>query len=70
MQETSLELVVIDDYGVLQSICEQPVFGTIKDVAVLPWNKSFHRASPQVLSHHLISKILLVFWKKPIAFAC
>lgn len=53
-KETSLELVVIDDYGVLQSICEQPVFGTIKDVAVLPWNKSFHRASPQVQGKDLL----------------
>lgn len=48
MQETSLELVIIDDYGVLQSICEQPVFGTIKDIAILPRNKLFHTANSQV----------------------
>lgn len=53
-KETSLELVVIDDYGVLQSICEQPVFGTIKDIAILPWNKRFHRASPQLQGKDLL----------------
>ncbi|KVI08400.1 Cleavage/polyadenylation specificity factor, A subunit, C-terminal [Cynara cardunculus var. scolymus] len=50
-KETSLELVIIDDYGVLQSICEQPVFGTIKDLAILPWNR---RASPQVQGKDLL----------------
>ncbi|KAL4578245.1 hypothetical protein LXL04_014365 [Taraxacum kok-saghyz] len=53
-KETSLELVVIDDYGVLQSICEQPVFGTIKDIAILPWNKRFHSARPQVQGKDLL----------------
>lgn len=48
MQETSLELVVIDDDGVVQSICEQPVFGTIKDLALLSWNETFHSQNPQV----------------------
>lgn len=56
MQETSLEMVMIDDNGVLQSVCDQPIFGTIKDIAVLPWNKRFRRAIPQVLGHYLISK--------------
>lgn len=31
-----MELVVIDDFGHLQSICDQLVFGFIKDLAVLP----------------------------------
>lgn len=48
MQETSIELVIIDEDGVVQSICEQPVFGIIKDIAVLPWNEKFCVGSPQV----------------------
>lgn len=53
-KETSLELVVIDNCGVLQSICEQSVFGTIKDLAILPWNKNFLRANPQVQGKDLL----------------
>lgn len=48
MQETSIELVIIDAEGIVHSICEQPVFGTIKDLAVIPWNDKFHARSPQV----------------------
>lgn len=40
-KETSIELVNIDEDGVAQSICEQSVFGTIKDLTVLPWNERF-----------------------------
>nr|GMD44600.1 pre-mRNA-splicing factor prp12 [Ipomoea batatas] len=47
-KETSIELVIIDDDGVVQSICEQPVFGTIKDLAILPWNDRFHSRSSQI----------------------
>ncbi|KAM0907248.1 hypothetical protein ACQ4PT_016249 [Festuca glaucescens] len=36
-KETSLELVVVGEDGVLQSICEQSTFGIIKDVGVLDW---------------------------------
>lgn len=57
VQETSIELVIIDDDGVVQSICEQPVFGTIKDLAVLPWNKRFHARSPQVGFAHWLEQI-------------
>nr|XP_043631763.1 splicing factor 3B subunit 3 [Erigeron canadensis] len=53
-KETSIELVMIDDYGVLQSICEQSVFGTIKDIAILPWNKRAHAATPQVQGNDLL----------------
>ncbi|KAM7505591.1 hypothetical protein LguiB_004495 [Lonicera macranthoides] len=53
-KETSIELVIIDDDGVVQSICEQPVFGTIKDLAVLPWNERFHARSPQMLGRDLL----------------
>ncbi|KAM5559158.1 hypothetical protein ABKV19_020683 [Rosa sericea] len=37
-KEKSIELVIIGEDGIVQSVCEQPVFGTIKDIAVLPWN--------------------------------
>ncbi|ERN01370.1 splicing factor 3B subunit 3 isoform X1 [Amborella trichopoda] len=37
-KETSIELVVVSEDGVVQSVCEQTVFGTIKDLAVLRWN--------------------------------
>ncbi|KAL8201565.1 hypothetical protein R6Q57_010712 [Mikania cordata] len=53
-KETSLEMVMIDDYGVLQSICEQPIFGTIKDIAILPWNNRFRRAIPQLQGKDLL----------------
>lgn len=47
-QETSIELVVIDENGNVKSVCDQPVFGTIKDLAVLPWNEKFCARDPQV----------------------
>ncbi|XP_059668567.1 uncharacterized protein LOC132313688 isoform X2 [Cornus florida] len=47
-KETTLELVIIDEDGIAQSICEQAVFGTIKDLAILPWNEKFHKWSPQM----------------------
>lgn len=40
-KETSIELAFIGADGVVQSICEQSVFGTIKDLAILPWNEKF-----------------------------
>lgn len=47
-QEKSIELVIIGEDGIAQSVCEQPVFGTIKDIAVLPWNDRFSTRNPQV----------------------
>ncbi|KAB1222445.1 Splicing factor 3B subunit 3 [Morella rubra] len=49
-KETSIELVIIGEDGIVQSVCEQPVFGTIKDIAILPWNEKFHVRNPQVFS--------------------
>lgn len=46
-KETSLELVVVGEDGIVQSICEQSVFGTIKDLAILRWNEKFREAMPQ-----------------------
>ena len=48
VQETSIELVIIGDDGIVQSVSEQPVFGTIKDLAVLPWTDRFHPSNPPV----------------------
>ncbi|PSS13770.1 DNA damage-binding protein [Actinidia chinensis var. chinensis] len=53
-KETSIELVIVDDDGITQSICEQPVFGTIKDLAIIPWNEKFHARSPQMMGKDLL----------------
>ncbi|KAF5768731.1 putative cleavage/polyadenylation specificity factor, A subunit [Helianthus annuus] len=53
-KETSLEMVMVDDQGVVQSICDQPMFGTIKDIAILPWNNRFRRAIPQLQGRDLL----------------
>lgn len=49
LQETSLELVAVGDDGVLQSICEQDIFGIIKDIGVLQWHSRHNGLIPQVL---------------------
>lgn len=38
-QESAIELVVIDEDGWIRSICEQPVFGIIKDLKALNWRE-------------------------------
>ncbi|KAJ0249432.1 Uncharacterized protein HA466_0149260 [Hirschfeldia incana] len=38
-KETCLELVVVGVDGIVESVCEQNVFGTIKDLAVIPRSK-------------------------------
>ncbi|XP_057535063.1 uncharacterized protein LOC130813276 isoform X1 [Amaranthus tricolor] len=53
-KETSIEMVAISEDGVVQSICEQPVFGVIKDIAILPWNKNFRAQNSQVLGKDLL----------------
>ncbi|XP_030927735.1 splicing factor 3B subunit 3 isoform X1 [Quercus lobata] len=54
-KETSIELVIIAEDGIVQSVCEQPVFGTIKDIAILPWNEKFNAAqSPQMRGKDLL----------------
>lgn len=47
-KETSIELAIIGEDGIVQAICEQPLFGTIKDMAVVPWNDKFHSQTPRV----------------------
>lgn len=49
LQETSLELVTVGDDGVLQSICEQDMFGIVKDIGVLQWHSRHVGLIPQVL---------------------
>ncbi|XP_073278173.1 spliceosome-associated protein 130 A-like isoform X2 [Primulina huaijiensis] len=53
-KETSIELAIIDEDGVMQSITEQPVFGTIKDIAVLPWNERFQAQSSKLLGKDIL----------------
>ncbi|KAK7284728.1 hypothetical protein RJT34_19480 [Clitoria ternatea] len=53
-KETSIELVVIGEDGNVQSVCDQPVFGTIKDLAVLPWNDKFRARDPQLWGKDLL----------------
>ncbi|CAK7342213.1 unnamed protein product [Dovyalis caffra] len=47
-KETSIELAILGEDGIVQTICEQPLFGTIKDIAVVPWNDKFHARTPPV----------------------
>lgn len=49
LQGTSLELVVVGEDGVLQSICEQSTFGIVKDVGVLDWRFKHFGIWPEVL---------------------
>ncbi|KAF3442807.1 hypothetical protein FNV43_RR16724 [Rhamnella rubrinervis] len=53
-KETSIELVIIGDDGVVQSVSEQPVFGSIKDLAILPWNDKFRSHNQQMLGKDLL----------------
>ncbi|KAL2345350.1 hypothetical protein Fmac_006635 [Flemingia macrophylla] len=53
-KETSIELVVIDEDGNVRSVCDHPVFGTIKDLAVLPWNDKFRARDPQLWGKDLL----------------
>ncbi|WOL15227.1 hypothetical protein Cni_G24008 [Canna indica] len=46
-KETSLELASISEDGIVQSLFEQSVFGTIKDLAILPWNNRFKGSARQ-----------------------
>ncbi|XP_057982841.1 uncharacterized protein LOC131167852 isoform X2 [Malania oleifera] len=53
-KETSIELVIIGDDGIVQSVCEQAVFGTIKDLAVLHWNDKFSTQNPQMAGKDIL----------------
>ncbi|KAK1267455.1 DNA damage-binding protein 1a [Acorus gramineus] len=53
-RETSLELATIGEDGIVQSVCEQSMFGTIKDLAVLHWNDKFRAPIPQMQGKDLL----------------
>ncbi|KAJ6827600.1 splicing factor 3B subunit 3 [Iris pallida] len=54
-KETSLELASIgDDDGVVRSICDQTVFGIVKDLAVLKWNASVRESTPKTEGKDLL----------------
>lgn len=53
-KETAIELVTIGEDGIVQSVCEQTVFGMIRDLAVLPWNETFHAQNPQMQGKDLL----------------
>ncbi|CAL1370815.1 unnamed protein product [Linum trigynum] len=54
---TSIELVAVGEDGVLQSICEQPVFGTIKDLAPVPWSSQFHARTTLMQGKDLLAVV-------------
>lgn len=37
----------------MHSVCEQAVFGAIKDLAVVPWNDKFNARNSQVVMENL-----------------
>ncbi|WZZ62513.1 hypothetical protein YC2023_062620 [Brassica napus] len=47
-RETCIELAVIGEDGVVESVCEQNVFGTIKDLAVIPQSNKPYSTSFQM----------------------
>ncbi|KAG9450446.1 hypothetical protein H6P81_010411 [Aristolochia fimbriata] len=53
-KETAVELVMVDENGIVQSVCEQAIFGTIKDLAVLRWNEKFSAANSETQGMDLL----------------
>ncbi|XP_039016046.1 splicing factor 3B subunit 3-like isoform X1 [Hibiscus syriacus] len=53
-KETSIELVIIGEDGIATSVCEQTVFGTIKDLAILPWNEKVYGQNTQMRGKDLL----------------
>ncbi|OMO51866.1 hypothetical protein CCACVL1_29540 [Corchorus capsularis] len=53
-KETSIELVIIGEDGIATSVCEQTVFGTIKDLAILPWNEKLGAQNSQMHGKDLL----------------
>lgn len=45
---------MLSEDGIVQSVCEQPVFGTIKGLKILPWNKRFRSSQPQTHGKDLL----------------
>ncbi|KAF6155219.1 hypothetical protein GIB67_019745 [Kingdonia uniflora] len=53
-KETSIELAIVADDGMVQSVCEETVFGMIKDLAILRWNAKFRAPNPQTYGKDLL----------------
>ncbi|KAF8768534.1 hypothetical protein HU200_007544 [Digitaria exilis] len=68
-KETSLELVTVGDDGVLQSICEQDMFGIVKDIGVLQWHSRHVGLIPQ-LEHKDLLVVLSDSGKLSLLYFC
>ncbi|CAN6203352.1 unnamed protein product [Urochloa humidicola] len=68
-KETSLELVAVGDDGVLQSICEQDMFGIVKDIGVLQWHLRHVGLIPQ-LEHKDLLVVLSDSGKLSLLYFC
>ncbi|MQL75952.1 hypothetical protein Taro_008343 [Colocasia esculenta] len=53
-KETSIELLIIEEDGTLQSVCEQNVFGIIKDLSILRWNEKLQVSAQQTQGKDLL----------------
>jgi splicing factor 3B subunit 3 len=42
-------LVMVNEDGIEQFVYDQPIFITIKDLCVLPWNEYYRNHHPQVV---------------------
>ncbi len=54
---------MVSEDGIVQSVCDQPVFGTIKDLRVLPWNEHHRSHHPQVLFSSSFLLINMMLYK-------
>ncbi|KAJ1288202.1 hypothetical protein BS78_02G072700 [Paspalum vaginatum] len=54
-KETSLDLIAVGNDGVARSICEQDVFGIIKDIGVLQWHSRRFGLIPQIERKDLLA---------------
>eukprot|EP00898_Chlorokybus_atmophyticus_P003273 jgi/Chlat1/3947/Chrsp26S04201 len=53
-KETVLELLAQGNDGCLHSLCEQSVFGTIRDLKLLPWTSELRLSSPEAQGKDLL----------------
>jgi hypothetical protein len=51
-------LAIIGEDGIVQATKEKPLFGTIKEIAVVPWNGKFHERSPRLSILYKIFRIM------------
>lgn len=60
--------MVIGEDGIVESVCEQNVFGTIKDLAVIPLSSKLHSNSLQVTIFHLDTEYF--FYIDQVFYSC